>query len=286
MQRWLFTGGSGRVGRMLMRHWAQQAPQSDIIVQARRIDERGETNRIVWDPLVSLLPPIAGDVTCIIAFAGVTPATGGLLNNNAALAEATLAAAFAARIPRVILASSSAIYGMNQTNSPFRETDEPRPINAYGAAKFVMEEICKPWRKRGLEVCCLRIGNVAGADVLLLNGTNATINAPLRIDRFADGQGPRRSYIGPSTLARVVEALAACTQNLPSVLNVAAPQPIGMAVLAEAANMPWTWAAAPETATQDITLNVSSLGALYAFEPEDSRPAEMVRQWRSTKDSK
>jgi UDP-glucose 4-epimerase len=284
MQRWLFTGASGRVGRMLMRHWALQAPKADLIVQTRRIDEKGEPNGVLWDPLESPLPPIARDLTCIIAFAGVTPATGGLLNNNAALAEATLAAAFAASVPRVLIASSSAVYGVNQTNSPFQETDEPRPINAYGAAKHAMEEICTPWRKRGLEVCCLRVGNVAGADVLLLNGTNATIETPLQIDRFDDGLGPRRSYIGPSTLARVLESLAHCNQNLPNALNVAAPQPISMAALADAANMPWTWAAAPETAAQDITLNVSTLGALYTFEPEDSRPAEMVRQWRRTED--
>ena len=49
-------------------------------------------------------------------------------------------------------------------------------------------------------VTALRIGNVAGADQLLLNAARATDAAPLRLDRLEGGAALSRSYIGPGAL--------------------------------------------------------------------------------------
>nr|WP_299364901.1 NAD(P)-dependent oxidoreductase [uncultured Paracoccus sp.] len=260
---------------MVRRHWSRYPPDAELVYQSRR-----DKSDLLWDPLTSPLPSEAGQFSCLIAFAGITPATGSRLELNVTLAEATLAAARAANIPRVLLTSSSAVYGAPLAHAPLRETDLPHPLNTYGKTKAAMEEVCVWWRADGLEVCCLRIGNVAGADALLLSGDRATHQDPLHIDQFADGDGPRRSYIGPSTLAKVMEALANTQSALPDVLNIAAPHPVGMRDLAVAAGFPWTWVRAPQSAVQDITLNCTALSRLYEFSPADSCPDEMVRQWK------
>jgi len=208
-----------------------------------------------------------------------------MLDLNIALAEATLAAAYAAGISRVLLTSSSAVYGVPSSDVSLCETDAPHPINAYGRAKLAMEAACAPWRGRGMEICCLRIGNVAGADVLLLNGLAAGPQNPLRIDCFADGSGPVRSYIGPETLARVTAALAAHPGKLPDLLNIGAPEAVAMAGLASAAGMEWRWQEAPQAAIQRITLDITRLASLYSFAPSDSDPVEMIRQWAAIRGS-
>ncbi len=277
--RWLVTGTSGRIGRTLVRHWQSEPPAAELILQTRR-----EGSGLLWDPLLSSLPKALGEMSCLVAFAGLTPATGSELQENVALAEATLTAACDSGIPRVLLTSSSAVYGAPRGGAPLREADTLRPFNPYGEAKARMEAICDRWRGRGLEVCCLRIGNVAGADVLLLNGLKATAAAPLRIDRFGDGQGPLRSYIGPATLARVVAGLASHPLPLPETLNIAAPNPISMADLATEANMAWVWTEAPASAVQNITLDCTQLSNLHRFDPADSSAAEMIRQWTRLRD--
>jgi nucleoside-diphosphate-sugar epimerase len=180
------------------------------------------------------------------------------------------------------LTSSSAVYGAPKGNAPLQEDDEPRPVNDYGRSKLAMEEICEPWRARGMDICCLRIGNVAGADVLLLNGMAA--DKPLVIDRFDDGGGPLRSYIGPATLARITATLAANPEPLPFHINIGAPEPVAMADLASAAGIAWAWQKAPPSAHQRITLDLSRLEALYSFAPTDSRPKELIDQWTGLRD--
>ena len=281
-RRWLVTGAGGRVGRMLWRHWQQEPPAAELLRQTRKIED-STGNSLLWDPLTQPLPVAAGRIDCFIAYAGITPAYGADLGLNAELAEATLSAAFQAGITRVLLTSSSAVYGVQPDTIGIREDDPTRPLNDYGRSKLAMEAVCDQWRTRGMEICCLRIGNVAGADVLLLNGLAAT-GAPLRIDRFSDGTGPLRSYIGPATLARVTATLAAHQGPLPPCLNIGAPGAVAMADLAAMAGFPWAWQEAPSLAHQRITLDVSRLEALYSFAPTDSDPVEMIAQWTGLRD--
>ena len=124
----------------------------------------------------------------------------------------------------------------------------------------------------------MRIGNVLGADALLQTAAKATQEAPLLLDRFADGTGPRRSYVGPVTLLRIVETLARHTGPLPSVLNIAAPAPIAMEDLLNAGNFPWTWRPALAGARQDITLSCEKLKNYYDFSPSDSLPNAILSQ--------
>lgn len=283
----LLTGASGRVGRMVCRHWPTVAPDLALTPQYRRDAPPGALR---WDPMdgpraVVDHPAQTGTrFEAIIALAGVTPGPGRDLSRNRAIAEATLDAAWQAGVARVLLASSSAVYGPGG-GRPFGEAAPCAPANAYGEAKREMEAACAQWRARGLEICCLRIGNVAGADALLLNLGRSGATGALVIDRFADGGGPVRSYIGPATLAAVVATLCRASCPLPEVLNIAAPVPVAMTDLAAAAGARAETRPAPKEAHQRITLDCTRLAALHGFAERDSAADEMVRQWRAAQDA-
>jgi len=280
----LFVGMSGRVGRLI-----RPALPPDALC-ARRIGagKGGMDGGMDWDilagpgPLLRLADRI-GPPQALVMLAGNTPATGSDMTLNVALARAAMQAARAAGVGRVLLASSSAVYAGHR-DRPWHEGDVPAPTGAYGAAKLAMEEAAAPFRDAGLSVCALRIGNVAGADALLLNAPG-----PIRLDRFAPGDatgtgnGPVRSYIGPATLARVLLALCDDGGDLPPVLNLAAPRPVTMQALTEAAGMDWTWVPAGPNAAQRVVLDCAALAARVQFYDTDSDPAAMVAQWRAAR---
>lgn len=224
-----------------------------------------------------------GRAGTMLVLAGVTPSSpGGVeLDLNPRIAEACLQAAADSGIARVCLASSSAVYGAGRA-VPWREDEALlAQTSAYGAAKRRMEEVGEAWASRGLPVTSLRIGNVAGADALLLN---AEVEGPHFVDRFASGGGPVRSYIGPASLARVIGELVAATE-LPPVLNVAAPAPVAMSDLARAAGGDWRWRPAPAGAVERFTLDCSALNRRVHFAPAESTAVEMVAQWRACRET-
>jgi nucleoside-diphosphate-sugar epimerase len=145
-----------------------------------------------------------------------------------------------------------------------------------------MELACAPWRDKGIDLCFLRIGNVAGADALLMNVASAAPDAPIAIDLFADGRGPLRSYIGPRSMAAVLWSLCRHEGPLPPVLNLAAPVPVHMEELATAAGHPWSGRNASGQGHQTITLNCNQLTEIHSFDRGESTPAEMIRQWRDS----
>lgn len=276
------TGASGRVGRLVLPF----LPSAQVAVQRRAASPTGPAAsgghaELRWAPLDGPEPFIAwcarnAPPAAMLVLAGTTPATGRDMALNQALAVACLTAAAEAGVNRVLLASSSAVYGHGRPQ-PWHETDPVQPTTPYGRAKLAMEGAAAPFRARGMAVCCLRIGNVAGADALLLNAGNPD---GLVIDRFAGGAGPLRSYIGPQTLARVLLALADAPATLPDILNLGAPRPVEMSALASAAGVDWRWQAAPETAIARLTLECSALAARVPFSDSDSDPVAMVAQWR------
>lgn len=280
----IVTGASGRVGRLLTRAW--MASGARVALQRRAsLALTPSLPELRWAPMEGAAAlcdwaAIHGAPRAMLVLAGATPGTGRDLSLNLALAEACLEGARQAGIGRVLVASSSAVYGGGR-DAPWHESDPAEPTTPYGLAKLTMEAACMRARTQGLdtqglEVCCLRIGNVAGADALLLN---AALDKPLAIDCFADGAGPLRSYIGPHTLARVLLALAVTPASLPQVLNIAAPAPVAMADLASAAGLAWGWQPAPPTAVQRVTLDCRALARLAPFDVTESTAAGIAAQW-------
>lgn len=73
-----------------------------------------------------------------------------------------LLAARAAKVRRVVVASSSSVYG-DQPVLPLEETLRPQPISPYGASKLIGEHYCENFsRHYGLETVSLRYFNVYG----------------------------------------------------------------------------------------------------------------------------
>ena len=73
-----------------------------------------------------------------------------------------LGAARAAKVRRVVLASSSSIYG-NAAAMPKRESAKPAPMSPYAVSKLTGEHYCNVfWNTYGLETVCLRYFNVFG----------------------------------------------------------------------------------------------------------------------------
>ena len=267
MERMLISGANGRVGRLLRSVAGAGAVWSWRGAGGAALD---------WDPLSGPAPLLDhcarhGTPRVLLQLARGVP--GDPARDDAALALATLAAARAAGIGRVLLASSSAVYGQARAE-PWAEDEPPRPANPYGLAKQAMERACAG--QAG--VTCLRIGNVAGADALLTNPRR-----PLLLDQFPDGSGPVRSYIGPQTLARVLGALAAAPV-LPAVLNIGAPRPVDMADLAAAAGLPVIRQPAPPGALSRLVLDTARLEALVPFAETDSHPATLAAEWHNCKD--
>ncbi len=274
-------GASGRVGRLITRTWGKHdSPWHTVPLQYRRPHRLFNSTNIPWDVTDGpdgLLKWIDrfGALETLIVMAGVTPGTSSDMTLNTLIAKAYLDAAKVAGIKRVLLASSSAVYGFGG-GLPMSEAHSCAPVNTYGKSKLDMETMARNVAAdTNMEICCLRIGNVAGADALLLNASKATPDSPLIIDRFSDGAGPLRSYIGPTQAGDVLAQLACHKGALPSVLNFAGTAPIHMEELAIAAALPWRYATAPQTTHQSITLDCSVLAALIDM-PRGSHDARMI----------
>jgi UDP-glucose 4-epimerase len=278
VKTWLVTGASGRIGRMLMHHWALVPPKGIRFVPQYR---QSSTQGILWDMLdgpdalkawIVLNRPVDG----LLILSGATPDKSAEMQLNIALVHAAIKAAKAASIPRILVASSSAVYG-SWSQQPYGESTPTKPLNAYGRAKLEAEMLCKEAACDSLAITCLRIGNVAGADALLAR----IASAPVKLDQFQDGHGPKRSYIGPQTLADVLVTLINSGNPLPPVLNVAAPQPVFMQALLEAADLPWQFIAAGDGAVQNVALDTQLLSSFYTFKANAQQPEEIIRQWRA-----
>lgn len=285
--RVLVLGGSGRIGNLLRCAWVRDqengcAKDIAFTFQTREI-KKDHPHDVLWSVLDGLPKGRvdAAHYDCMIVLSGITPKLGADFTLNTRIGTTCLRAAAELGIGHVLLASTSAVYG-NASDTPFAETSALDPVNDYGRSKLKMEQACQiQAHALSVGLCCLRIGNVAGADALLINGAALTLDQTLQLDCFADGGTPVRSYIGPASLARVVVTLVRKRAQLPAVLNIAAPEPVTMGALVQAAKIPVTLKPTPRNEHQYITLACDSLSALHDFDLAESRSKEMVRQWHS-----
>lgn len=266
-------GATGRLGTLLQRCWSNTArPQA--VFYGRRA-----TGRILsqnsFDLLNDPAPTRFHGLTTLLVLAGPTQVSEGETALHADLAQIAARLAQQAEVPHIILMSSAAIYG--RRNGPLCETHDPTPISPYGVAKARLEETAQEISKEQ-SVTVLRLGNVAGADALL---TPALDGRDMTLDQFADGSTPRRSYIGPKTMAdaflRIAETPPAPGQ--PRLLNLAQPQPVEMGALLDAAAVNWTPRPAAQNALAEVVLDLSKLKKLWPDLP-DTTPEKLVAEAR------
>lgn len=269
----LLLGATGRLGGMLRRHWPQPG---DLRCQSRRAMAgftRFDLPALGQAPAAEALEAAKG-ARAILCLSGVTPAAvarrGQPLSDNTTLALAALDLAQAVGVPRVLIASSAAVYGAGSGALSERQT--VAPASDYGRAKLAMEQAVAARTTEG--VTLLRIGNVAGADAIL-----GGWRPGMELDRFPEGRTPRRSYIGPVTLARVLHQLCA-RAALPPVLNLASPGVVEMGALLDAAGLAWQPRPAGPGSIAAVELDTNALERLVSFAPENSTPAGLVGEWQ------
>lgn len=258
----LILGASGRVGRMLHHLWVQGLLDfgGQPLWQYRR-DQPGQADhKIIWDMLADPAPDVA--VSGVICLAGATSGPDLAMSRDLALAALDVAGD-----APLLYASSQAVYGP-QTGM-LSEGGLCQP-GAYGAAKLAAEAVLAI----APNATALRIGNVIGADMLLLNAAKGAVV----LDRFADGQSPRRMMIGPQTLGQVFADLLALGQIAPAVINVAQPGLVAMADLLASAGHTWTWQEAPATAIPELALDLRLMQSLITV--PDADPAILVAEAR------
>lgn len=133
---WLVTGGAGFLGVHLLRRLVASG------VRARSLDlsvgAPDGVEELVGDASDehAVRKAVAG-VDVIVHAAAALP-SGRDLDSNVAASRLLARAAAEAGVKRSILISSGVVYGLGR--SPFQESDEPRPIEAYGRTKILAEQ--------------------------------------------------------------------------------------------------------------------------------------------------
>ena len=267
--RILVTGTGGRLGQLLRRAWQFDPPEGVQVT----LQSSSAPADLVWssgDPMERL-----PECDTLIALWGRTSGGAEALQINSDLARLSRRVALASRAQRVLHFSSAAIYG---PGIRMDEATSPNPVTDYGAAKLAMEKVIGAFPSaEGITHTCLRVANVAGADSL---APALTGQHPLVLDRFSDGRGPRRSYIAPGDLARVLVRLAALPPAaLPPILNIAAPEPVAMEALAHAAEVAVTWRDAPTQAVPEVSLDASLLTRLSSGLKLNTTPDSIAKDF-------
>ena len=251
-------GAGGRLGRLLAPAWPGD------VVQHRR-----DSVDVLDQP--ALVAALRG-VRAVLCLAGVTHGADGPMSLNATLAQLTLDAAAAAQCGRVFLMSTAAVYG--RQSGLLNEGATPEPLTEYGQSKQRMEQMAADHSHPNT---VLRLGNVAGADAILGGWTPG-----FALDVLPDGGTPRRSYIGPKTLVRVLHTLAA-VDDLPPVLNIAAPGALAMGDLLDAAGLAWSPRTPDAQVIAKVSLDTSLLSTFIDWQPQDSTAHGMVHEWKGLK---
>ncbi|MCI0342255.1 MAG: SDR family oxidoreductase [Planctomycetales bacterium] len=175
MARFLVTGGAGFIGSHVVEYLLRLREQ--VVV----LDDLSSGRRENLAPLGERVQVVLGDVrdpaACAEAVRGAdfvlhlaaltsvprsVAEPAATFDVNATGTLRVLEAARAAKAKRVVLASSSSVYG-DSAVSPKVETLPPNPLSPYAASKLAAEGLAQAWaRSLGVPTIALRFFNVFG----------------------------------------------------------------------------------------------------------------------------
>ncbi len=266
----IILGASGKVGRMLRAVWKESPPKDFDFIYVYRSVPQGKDG-VVWAP--GLPTDHLPKAQAIVALWGATPRSEYRFSDNTDLAIATLELARDLQVERVLHCSSAAVY--SPSPEPLTEIPTGPAPNDYGQSKLDMEHQITQWisENEGLfSNVIMRLANVAGADGLF---NNMKPGKSVTLDRFADGQGPRRSYIGVTDLAKVIEALIMASR-FDGPINIAATKATEMSGLASAAGCSVKWKPAPDGAIASVTLDTTRLQSVLKLDDSSASPENLI----------
>lgn len=270
----LVLGANGRMGQLLRAYWRANPPENlDIFWVARR-HSPGVTH--VWSPgdHVDSLP----QCNAIFGLWGTVSGSADELRNNISLSRRAHELARACGADRVIHASTMAIYRAGEEQ--VTEADIPQPRNEYGRAKLAMEEAVAEEVPQGIN---LRIANAVGAGPLFNAISQRDV---VEVDQFQERNGPLRSFIRPSTLAKVIERLIEIpVDDLPTCLNVADSGLIDMADLVLAAGKGIRWRPASGAALPKMEADLSLMHELLGPIAPAPTPMDIILEWQDLRNS-
>jgi nucleoside-diphosphate-sugar epimerase len=191
--------------------------------------------RLVEGDLATMaLEPLLAGASAVVHEAGQPgvrtswgPAFGTYLHDNVLATQCLLEACAGAGVPRLVLASSSSVYG-DAVTSPTPETAATVPISPYGVTKLAAEQLCRAYKARapGLGLTILRYFTVYGPGQRPDMGFRRFLEAAYAgtpVSVHGDGEQRRdATYVADAVRATV---LAVATPLDDAVVNVGGGRP-------------------------------------------------------------
>ncbi len=161
----LVTGGSGFFGEVVVRHLLNRGDAVRIFDLVENEDRPAQTDMMVGDirdpDAVARAVEGVDVVHHNVAQVPLAKDREKFWSVNVEGTRLLLEACLKAKVRKVVLVSSSAIYGVPDRN-PVTLATEPNPREAYGKAKLEGERLAKRYIERGLSVSVVRPRTILG----------------------------------------------------------------------------------------------------------------------------
>lgn len=167
MKKVVVTGGYGKTGRWVVREFIEQGYEVVNVDVSMTADSLGSFLKVDLTDLGQVFNAFTG-ADAVVHLAAIPRPRGFtsqvVFHNNTLSTYNVLEAAAGLKIPKVVIASSESVYGLAYAGPQYVPMDEEHPlspIDSYALSKILNEETAKMFhRKTGMQIVCLRIGNV------------------------------------------------------------------------------------------------------------------------------
>jgi nucleoside-diphosphate-sugar epimerase len=257
---WAISGGAGFLGLHLARRLLDEGLRVrtlDLVPLRDRLLERSveELQGDVRDPRLAAELVAGADVLVHAAAAlPIQASRASIFSVNVGGTATVLAAALEAGVRRVVLISSTAVYGVPEVH-PIPENAPLRGVGHYGESKIAAEEVCRDFGRRGLDIVILRPKTFVGPERLGV--------FEILFDWIREG---RRIYILGDGSNRY--QLLAVDDLVEAAMRAAASEVSGETINVGAKTF--------GTVRSDLEALIRHAGSSSRLQPVPSRPAELV----------